>query len=144
MKTSLVSTDDAPKKWLLIDLKGKVLGRAASQIANILRGKTKPIYTPHADTGDFVIVINAAHVKLTGKKLTDKKYHFHSHYIGGMKEYSAEELLRRSPERLIHQAVKRMMPAGALGDKVLKKLKIYPGDAHPHGAQQPETYELKY
>jgi large subunit ribosomal protein L13 len=143
MKSFIAKTGEVPKKWVLIDLKGKVLGRAASQIADILRGKTKPTYTPHNDSGDFVVVINASQVKLTGNKLVDKKYHFHSTYIGGMKEISAGHLLERSPERLITLAVKGMLPHTALGKKVLKKLKVYAGGVHPHVAQQPQTVELK-
>jgi large subunit ribosomal protein L13 len=142
MKSYSAKKGEVPRKWVLVDLKGKVLGRAASQIANILRGKTKPTFTPHIDTGDFVVVINAADVKLTGKKLTDKIYHDHSGYIGGMKEKSAGELLKRHPEELITRAVKGMLPHTALSKKLMKKLKVYAGELHPHTAQEPQIYNL--
>ena len=132
------------RNWLVIDLKDKVLGRAATQIANILRGKHKPVYTPHVDTGDFVVVLNADKIKLTGKKLTDKKYYDHSGYIGGMKIKSAEELLKRHPEELITRAVKRMLPASRLSRQQIKKLKVYAGEAHPHVAQLAQPYELSF
>ncbi len=142
MKTYSAKKNEIKKEWVLIDLKGKVLGRAATQIARILRGKTKTTYTPHVDTGDFVVIINAAEVKLTGKKLTDKIYYKHSGYIGGLKEYSAEEMLKRKPEELIVRAVKGMLPHTALSKQILKKLKVYPGAEHPHIAQQPKAFEL--
>ena len=142
MKTYSAKTNEIKKEWLLIDLKGKVLGRAASQIAKILRGKTKPVYTPHIDTGDFVIVVNAAQVRLTGKKLTDKIYYKHTGYIGGLKEFSAGELLRRNPDELITRAVKGMLPHTALSKQMMKKLKVYAGAEHPHIAQQPKVFEL--
>ena len=144
MKTYSAKPNEIKKEWLLIDLKGKVLGRAASQIAKILRGKTKPVYTPHVDTGDFVVVINASQIKLTGKKLTDKIYRKHSGYIGGLKEFTAGALLKRHPEELITRAVKGMLPHTALSKQMMKKLKVYAGEEHPHIAQQPKAFELNY
>jgi large subunit ribosomal protein L13 len=143
MSTYNAKKGDVPRRWLLIDLKDKVLGRAASQIANILRGKNRPTYTPHADAGDFVVAINADKIKLTGNKLTDKKYHDHSGYIGGMKILSAGALLKRHPEELITRAVKGMLPDNRLSDQLLKKLKVYAGEKHPHAAQLPQAHELR-
>ncbi len=143
MKTYSAKTGEVERKWQLIDLKGQVLGRAATQIAKILRGKTKPSYTPHIDTGDFVIAINADQIKLTGNKLIDKKYNKHSGYIGGLKTFSAGELLKRHPEELITLAVKGMIPNTPLGRSMLKKLKVYAGSSHPHEAQKPTVCELK-
>lgn len=135
--------EKTPRKWVLIDLKGQVLGRAASQIAMILRGKTKANFTPHQDTGDFVVAINAGEVKLTGNKLLQKIYVHHSGYIGGLKEFTAEGLLKRHPEDLIYRAVKGMLPKTFLGKAQLKKLKIYAGSNHPHAAQTPEIHTLR-
>jgi len=131
-----------PRKWVLVDLDGLVLGRAASRIAMILRGKTKGLFTPHDDVGDFVVAINAKNIRLTGNKLKEKMYYHHSEHIGGLKEYTAEKLLARKPEELIRRAVKGMLPKTFLGKKQLKKLKIYPGAAHPHRAQTPEVANL--
>ena len=125
------------KKWWLVDAEGQVLGRLASEVANVLRGKNKPQFTPHVDTGDFVIVVNAEKVKLTGNKLTQKMYHRHSGYVGGLKSISAEDLLQKKPEALIQHAVKGMLPKNRLGRKMLKKLKVYAGSEHPHEAQNP-------
>jgi len=143
MSTYSAKKGEVPRRWLLIDLKGKVLGRAASQIANILRGKNRPTYTPHTDAGDFVVVINAEKVKLTGQKLLQKKYYDHSGYIGGMKTKTAGALLNRHPEDLITRAVKGMLPDNRLSDQLLKKLKVYVGESHPHTAQQPQPLEIK-
>ncbi|MBF0491599.1 MAG: 50S ribosomal protein L13 [Deltaproteobacteria bacterium] len=145
MKKSTYSAkaDEAQRKWLLVDLKGKILGRAATEIANILRGKHKATFTPHVDTGDFVVAINAAQIKLTGNKLLDKKYYNHSTYIGGMKIKSAEQIMERKPEDLIRRAVKGMIPHNNLGHQVIKKLKIFSGAEHTHAAQTPVNYELK-
>ncbi len=143
MKTYSAKKNQVERKWLLIDLKGKVLGRVATQIANILRGKHKPTFTPHVDAGDFVVAINAAQIKLTGKKLTDKKYNFHSGYIGGLKTVAAGELLQRHPEEVITLAVKGMLPKNFLSHDLMKKLKVYPGELHPHAAQNPEILELR-
>jgi large subunit ribosomal protein L13 len=135
--------EDASRKWYLVDLKGQVLGRAASKIAKILKGKNKATFTTHQDVGDFVVVINAANVHLTGNKVQDKMYYHYTNHIGGLKEQSAESLLRRKPEMLIYRAVKGMLPRTILGRSQLKKLKIYPGSEHPHQAQQPEILQLK-
>ena len=138
MKTYLPTPEEIDKKkWFIVDAKGKTLGRIASRVAMILRGKHKPIYTPHLDCGDFVIVINAGNVAVTGKKLTDKIYHRHSGYPGGLKAESLEELLERRPEEVLTRAVEGMLPEGRLGRKMLKKLKVYAGEAHPHKSQNP-------
>jgi large subunit ribosomal protein L13 len=123
-----------------VDAQGKVLGRLASRIAMVLRGKTKPVFTPHTDTGDFVVVINAAQVQLTGRKLDNKIYYRHSGYIGGLKEISARRQLQKKPEEVLRHAVRGMLPKNSLGRKLLKKLKIYAGGAHPHQAQQPAAF----
>lgn len=144
MKTYMAKPSEVTRTWYLIDAKDKTLGRLASQVAAILKGKHKPTYTPHVDTGDHVIIINADKIRLTGNKLRDKKYYRHSGYPGGIKEITAGELLQRHPERVIRSAVWGMLPHNRLGRKMIKKLKIYVGDQHPHEAQQPVTYELKY
>ncbi len=143
-KTFSLRKEDALKerKWYVTDAKGQVLGRLATRIATILRGKHKPIYTPHVDGGDHVIVINAKQVVLTGKKLTDKVYYRHSGYPGGIKARTAEEILNGAhPERIIEMAVKGMMPKNSLGRSMLKKLKVYAGPDHEHEAQQPQPLE---
>jgi large subunit ribosomal protein L13 len=129
--------------WFIADLNGKTLGRAATRIASVLRGKHSPKYTTHADAGDFVIVINADKVKLTGKKWTDKKYFDHSLFPGGVRENSAKQLIARHPTSLVERAVYGMLPKGPLGRRLYKKLKVYAGAAHPHSAQQPKTLEIK-
>lgn len=128
----------ADRRWLVIDAQGRVLGRLASQVAVILRGKHKPTFEPHVDHGDHVIVVNADKVELTGRKLTDKMYRWHSGYIGGLREVSAETMLRTHPERVIEWAVQGMLPKGRLGRAMFKKLKVYRGAEHPHAAQRPE------
>lgn len=142
MKTYMAKPNRVERKWYVVDAKGKTLGRLASEVAKILRGKHKPEYTPHIDTGDFVIVLNAAEVELTGKKLTDKFYYRHSGYPGGLKQISAGQLREKRPERMIEYAVKGMLPKGSLGRKQLKKLKVYAGSEHPHEAQQPALLDL--
>ncbi len=132
--------DVAEKGWHLIDANGKVLGRLATDIANILRGKNKPIFTPHLDMGDFVVVINAQKVRLTGKKWDQKVYYRHSGYPGGIKSCTAEELRQKKPEELIRHAVRGMLPKNRLGRKMLKKLKIYASEEHPHEAQTPTLH----
>lgn len=127
------------RKWHLIDANGKTLGRLASRVATLLRGKHKPTFTPHVDTGDFVVVVNAGKVALTGKKWKEKLYIHHSGYPGGLKSISAEKLKEKKPRRLITMAVQGMLPKNKLGRKLLKKLKVYDGEAHPHQAQQPEV-----
>jgi large subunit ribosomal protein L13 len=142
MKTFVAKEVEVDKKWYLVDAASKVLGRLASQIAMRLRGKHKPIYTPHADTGDFIIVINAEKVSMTGGKLDQKVYYRHSGYIGGLKEVTAEKMLAKKPERVLRSAVKGMLPKTSLGRRQLKKLKIYSGSEHPHEAQKPEKLEM--
>ncbi len=141
-KTYLAKPEEAGKKWYVVDASGKTLGRLATRIAMILMGKHKPIYTPHVDTGDYVIVVNAEKVKLTGKKWDQKEYYRHSGYPGGLKVVTARQLLQKHPEKLIFLAVKRMLPKNKLGRKMLRKLKVYAGPEHPHQAQKPETLEL--
>lgn len=138
MSTQVAKQEDIKREWFVIDLNEKVLGRAATEIARVLRGKHKPIYTPSVDTGDFVVVVNADKVKLTGNKLADKKYYRHSGYPGGIREISAEKLLDKKPEMLIQAAVKGMLPKNKLGCKMFTKLKVYAGSDHPHAAQQPK------
>jgi large subunit ribosomal protein L13 len=138
MKTFQARKEDIKKLWYVVDAKDKVLGRLASEIANLLRGKGKPIFSPHVDTGDFVIVVNAEKIRLTGNKLTGKVYYHHSGYPGGLKTITAEKLLAKRPEELVRRAVKGMLPKNRLGRKVFKKLKVYSGPDHPHEAQQPE------
>ena len=142
MKTFVAKEHEIEKKWFLIDAEGRILGRLASQIAMRLRGKHKPIFTPHADTGDFIVVINAGKVTMTGSKWDNKYYYRHSGYIGGLKKISAGKLLEKKPEELIRLAVKRMLPKNSLGRRQLKKLKIYAGAGHPHEAQNPEMLEI--
>jgi large subunit ribosomal protein L13 len=142
MKTPLVKNENIKPKWHLVDADGRTLGRLATRVAILLRGKNKPIFAPHQDTGDFVVVINAKKVSLTGKKWKEKIYVHHSGYPGGLKEASAEKIREKKPERLITMAVQGMLPKTKLGKKLIKKLKVYPGDTHPHEAQQPEAYTL--
>jgi large subunit ribosomal protein L13 len=139
MKTYLTPVNEIERKWYIVDAQRQILGRLASQIASRLRGKHKPNYSTFQDTGDFVVVVNAEKVRLTGKKLEDKKYYNHSGYIGGIRERSAKEILEKSPEELLYKAVKGMLPKNSLGRAQLKKLKVYAGADHPHEAQQPET-----
>lgn len=142
MKTFVAKEAGIDKKWYLVDAENKVLGRLASQIARRLRGKHKPVFTPHADTGDFIVVINAEKVTMTGAKSGQKIYYRHSGYVGGLKEITAEKLLEKKPERLIRSAVKGMLPKNSLGRRQLKKLKVYAGSEHPHEAQKPEKLEI--
>jgi len=143
VKTYMATKETVERKWYVIDATDKTLGRLASQIAVILRGKHKPTYTPHVDTGDHVIVINAEKIKLTGNKLHDKKYYRHSGYPGGLKVRTAADLLNSSrPERVLKLAVRGMLPHNRLGRKMFKKLKVYAGNEHPHSAQQPEQLDI--
>lgn len=144
MKTYAAKPQEVERKWYVVDAEGQTLGRLASQVAAILKGKHKPIYTPHVDTGDHVIVINAEKINLTGKKLHSKTYYRHSGYPGGLKSITAGDLLNRYPERVIRAAVWGMIPHNRLGRKMIKKLKVYAGPEHPHQAQKPEKLELKY
>lgn len=142
MKTYSAKKDEVTRDWYIVDAEGKVLGRLAAEIATRLRGKHKPVYTPHVDTGDFVVVVNAEKIALTGRKLTDKMYYRHSGYPGGLKETSAKKMLETKPENLLRLAVKGMLPKNSLGRSMLKKLKIYSGSEHPHAAQMPLTWEM--
>ncbi len=142
MKTEVAKLENVKRDWYLVDAQDLVLGRLATQIANILRGKNKAIYTPSVDTGDFVIVVNAEKIALTGRKLADKSYYSHSGFPGGLKEISAGKLLEKKPEELIRKAVKGMLPKNKLSRHMLKKLKIYAGASHPHDAQQPKVLAL--
>jgi len=142
MKTFVAKPEEVKRKWYVIDAEGKPLGRLASEVAKILRGKHKPIYTPHVDTGDFVIVINAEKVVLTGKKLEQKYYRHHSLYPGGMKEVKYRIFMQKNPEKAIEVAVKGMLPKNSLGRAMFRKLKVYRGSEHKHQAQQPEVLEL--
>ena len=140
--TKFIKTEDVNKKWYLVDAKDQVLGRLASRIARVIRGKNKPIFTPNSDTGDFVVVINASQVKVTGKRELLKTYTHHSMYPGGLKVKSFEELMAKKPEYVIESAVHGMLPKNRLGRKLIKKLKVYAGDSHPHAAQKPEVLNL--
>ncbi|HLM77420.1 MAG TPA: 50S ribosomal protein L13 [Rubrobacteraceae bacterium] len=143
MKSYMARPREVERKWRLIDAEGQTLGRLATEIARFLRGKDKPQYTPHVDTGDFVVVVNAEKVVVTGRKAEQKVYYRHSGYPGGLKETSYEEMLERKPTEILRRAVKGMMPKTRLGRQQLKKLKIYAGPEHPHEAQRPEPYEVR-
>lgn len=143
MKTTQVAKkEEVTRDWYLVDVDNKVLGRVATEIANVLRGKNKPTFTPSVDTGDFVIVVNAEKIALTGKKLSDKTYYSHSSYPGGLKEITAGKLIEKKPEELLKKAVKGMLPKNKLARHMLKKLKIYSGANHPHSAQQPKNLNV--
>lgn len=141
-RTYSAKEKEIEKKWLIVDAKDKVLGRLASEVARRLRGKHKPVFTPHADTGDYIIVINAEKIRLTGNKLDKKMYYRYSGFMGGLKEISARKQLAKKPEELIKHAVKGMLPKNSLGRRQGKKLKVYAGPEHPHEAQQPEPLEI--
>ncbi|MCB9487287.1 MAG: 50S ribosomal protein L13 [Deltaproteobacteria bacterium] len=142
LKTYSPKASDIPERWVVIDLENQVLGRAATLIADHLRGKNKPEFAPHVDCGDYVIVVNAEKVKLTGRKLDDKFYYSHSGYIGNLKQESARHLLARKPEEIIRKAVKGMLPKNDLGKHIYRKLKVYTGPEHPHDAQKPITVKV--
>ena len=142
MKTVSAKNEEITRTWHLVDAKDQVLGRLATELACVLRGKRKPIFTPHVDTGDFVVVINAEKVKLTGRKYTDKVYYRHSGYPGGLKSITADKLLATKPEMVIQHAVRGMLPKNKLGRQMIKKLKVYAGPAHPHEAQQPVKLDI--
>jgi large subunit ribosomal protein L13 len=143
VKTFVATPSTRERNWLLVDANGQTLGRLATQIADALRGKTKPEYTPHCDTGDFVVVVNAEKIAVTGNKRADKKYYRHTGYPGGIKERSLNDMLERRPEEVIRKAVKGMLPRNRLARKQLTKLKVYAGPDHPHAAQQPTPMELR-
>ena len=142
MNTYMANPDKIERKWYVVDAEGKTLGRLASEVANVLRGKNKPTYTPHIDTGDYVIVVNAEKIQVTGKKLDQKIYYHHSEYVGGMKEATLREMMQKKPEFVITHAVKGMLPKGSLGRQMLKKLHVYAGPEHNHAAQKPETLDI--
>ncbi|MTK12926.1 MAG: 50S ribosomal protein L13 [Clostridiaceae bacterium] len=144
MKSYIAKPQEVERKWYVVDAAGKPLGRVASQVATILRGKNKPTFTPNVDTGDFVIIINAEKVVLTGKKLDQKMLRHHSLYPGGLKETPYREAIAKKPEFVFQEAVRRMLPNGVLGRQMLKKLKVYRGTEHNHEAQKPEVLELRY
>ncbi|MFZ5917208.1 MAG: 50S ribosomal protein L13 [Chloroflexota bacterium] len=142
MKTYTVKPGDIKRQWYLVDADGQTLGRLASQIASILKGKHKPIYSPYVDVGDFVVVINAGKVHVTGRKMLQKMYHHHSGYPGGLTSVSLRDLLKRHPARVIELAVRGMLPKNRLGRRMITKLKVYAGNEHPHEAQKPQALEL--
>jgi large subunit ribosomal protein L13 len=144
MNSYMAKAENVQRKWYVIDATDKTLGRMASQVATILRGKNKPTFTPHVDTGDFVIIINAEKIHLTGKKLEQKLYRHHSLYPGGLKEVPYKKMIETKPELVVEEAVRRMLPTGTLGREMLKKLKVFRGPVHTHEAQKPEVLELKY
>ena len=139
MKSFMASPSNIERKWYVVDAEGQTLGRLSSEIAKVLRGKNKPTFTPHVDTGDYVIVVNAAKVAVTGKKLDQKIYYHHSDYVGGLKETTLRELLAKKPEKVVEYAVKGMLPKGALGKQMLTKLHVYAGPEHEQQAQKPEV-----
>ena len=140
--TRFISTENADRKWYVVDAKDQVLGRLASKVAMIIRGKNKPTFSPNADTGDFVVIVNAEKVRMTGKRELLKTYAHHSGYPGGLKVKSFEELIAKKPEFVLENAVRGMLPKNRLGRKLIKKLKVYSGESHPHSAQKPETISL--
>ena len=139
MKTFMAGPETVERKWYCVDAAGLTLGRLASETAKVLRGKNKPIFTPHTDTGDYVIIINADKIKVTGRKMEQKTYYRHSEYVGGLKETKLKEMMAKKPEDVIRHAVKGMLPKGPLGNQMLSKLHVYAGAEHPHQAQKPET-----
>ena len=139
MNSFMANPAKVERKWYVVDATGYTLGRLASEVAKVLRGKNKPIFTPHVDTGDYVIVVNADKIKVTGKKLDQKIYYHHSDYVGGMKETTLREMLAKKPEKVVELAVKGMLPKGSLGREMFTKLHVYAGAEHPHAAQQPEA-----
>jgi len=143
MGTYSAKQEDIKRSWHIVDANGKTLGRLATVVASVLKGKTKPIYTTHVDTGDFVIIVNAGKIHLTGKKLDNKMYYSHSGYPGGLKTISAGKLMKTNPEEVIKMAVEGMLPKTRLGKQMLSKLKVYAGDQHPHAAQQPAEMKIK-
>ena len=142
MKTFSAKAEEVQRDWYIVDAEEKTLGRLASEIAHRLRGKHKAEYTPHVDTGDYIVVVNAEKVKVTGAKATDKMYHHHTGYPGGLKSMSFEKLIDKAPERVLQRAVKGMLPRNPLGRAMFKKLKVYAGPEHPHTAQQPQTLNI--
>ena len=144
MKSFMASPATIERKWYVVDAPGYTLGRLASEIAKVLRGKNKPIFTPHMDCGDYVIVVNASKVKFTGKKMDQKIYYNHSDYVGGMRETTLREMMAKKPEKVVELAVKGMLPKGPLGRSMMTKLHVYAGADHQHAAQKPEVLEIKF
>ena len=144
MKTFMANPAKIERKWYVVDATGMTLGRLASEVAKILRGKNKPVFTPHEDTGDYVIITNAEHIKVTGKKLDQKIYYHHSDYVGGMKETTLREMMAKKPEKVVELAVKGMLPKGPLGKSMITKLHVYAGPEHEQAAQKPEVLEFKF
>ncbi len=144
MKSFMASPSNIERKWYVVDATGHTLGRLSSEIASILRGKNKPTFTPHIDTGDYIVVVNADKIKVTGKKMDQKVYYHHSDYVGGMKEQTLKEKMAKKPEDVIYLAVKGMLPKGPLGREMITKLHVYAGADHKHQAQKPEVLEIKY
>jgi large subunit ribosomal protein L13 len=142
MRTFIPKKGDIEQKWLLIDAEGRILGRMATEVADLIRGKRKPQFTSHLDTGDFVVIVNAEKIKVSGRKLEQKKYYSHSGYPGGIKEETLKDLLERKPEEVVKKAVWGMIPKGKLGRALYKKLKVYRGPSHPHEAQNPQEYKF--
>ncbi|QKQ24424.1 50S ribosomal protein L13 [Candidatus Ruthia endofausta] len=142
MKTFSAKTHEVKRDWLLVDADGKTLGRLATQIASRLRGKHKPEYTPHTDTGDYIVVINASKVKVTGNKFEDKMYHHHTGYVGSLESIAFKDLQAKKPEEIINKAVKGMLPKGPLGRDMFRKMKVFAGSEHTHGAQQPQILDI--
>ena len=143
MKSYMANPSTIERKWFIVDATGHTLGRLASEVANVLRGKNKPVFTPHVDTGDYVIIINAEKIKVTGKKLDQKIYYNHSDYVGGMKETTLKDMLAKKPAYVVEHAVKGMLPKGPLGRQMMSKLHVYAGENHGHEAQKPEVLEIK-
>ena len=139
MNSYMANPDKIERKWYVVDAEGQTLGRLASEVAKVLRGKNKPVFTPHVDTGDYLIIVNADKVKVTGKKMEQKIYYNHSEYVGGMKETTLKEMMAKKPERVLELAVKGMLPKGPLGRTMIKKLHVYAGPEHNHAAQKPEV-----
>ena len=139
MNSYMANPDKIERKWFVVDAEGQTLGRLASEVAKVLRGKNKPVFTPHVDTGDYVIIVNADKIKVTGKKMDQKVYYNHSEYVGGMKETTLKEMMAKKPERVLELAVKGMLPKGPLGRTMIKKLHVYAGPEHNHAAQKPEV-----
>ena len=143
MKSYMANPSTIERKWFIVDATGHTLGRLASEVANVLRGKNKPVFTPHVDTGDYVIIINAEKIKVTGKKLDQKIYYNHSDYVGGMKETTLKDMLAKKPTYVVEHAVKGTLPKGPLGRQMMSKLHVYAGENHGHEAQKPEVLEIK-
>jgi large subunit ribosomal protein L13 len=143
LRTYMAKPKEIDRKWYVVDAAGKTLGRLSSEVASVLRGKHKPTYTPHVDTGDHVIILNASKIELTGKKMSDKLYHRHTGHPGGLRTRTAQEMRDTRPEKMLELAIKGMLPKNSLGRKMAKKLHVYAGNEHPHQAQNPENYELR-